>query len=354
MTTTFGIDLSHWNSVASWSPAGLGFVIVKASEGTTADSLYDEHMAKVKASGKLPGAYMFARDDVGIDAQAKFFATHSPGAYFLAVDNEGKHAMTASQIRSLIAAIRKYDILGRNILLYMSESGFFLYAGQDDNWVANWGNTPHTPYLIWQYLSGSQSGSGGEDRNRYEGTLAQLKTALSPYPVAPESDIGGPMPSFNTVTTDYNIAVFTNAKVFPNEDLTGTPIVVSPGRRFEYLGITKQGVRIIRWMPAAGDTTQYPIADGWSGYVDKATCGLPELQVDSTPYSQADLDEAKATQKAADQADLDAAYAAAAAATAKANEAQAAADKAIAEKDAAVAAERARIAAAEEARINAI
>lgn len=157
--------------------------MVKASEGLTADSMYVRHVAKAKAASLLVGAYCFARNDVGLDDQAAFFASHSPGATFLAVDVEGAHATSLEQTQYLIERIRLHDALNRKILLYMSESGFYRDAGQDDNWIANWSGTPHLPYLLWQYRGSPL------DLDRYEGTLAQLKLELAPIPVAPPSDV---------------------------------------------------------------------------------------------------------------------------------------------------------------------
>ena len=183
--TVLGVDVSHWQT-STPSLTGLGFVIVKASEGTTSDPKYAMHIANVKAAGKLAGAYHFARDDIDLDRQAAWFATHSPGATFLAVDVEGTHATTTAQTRLLIERIRVHDTLGRQVGLYMSESGF-QEAGQDFDWVANWSNTPHHPFLIWQYRGTPL------DLDRYEGTLAQLRAALAPIPKAPDSGVLVPM-----------------------------------------------------------------------------------------------------------------------------------------------------------------
>ena len=58
-----GIDVSHWQTHTP-SLAGLSFAFAKASEGTTQDAMYATHMANFVAAGIVPGAYMFARDDV--------------------------------------------------------------------------------------------------------------------------------------------------------------------------------------------------------------------------------------------------------------------------------------------------
>ncbi len=184
--TVLGIDISHWQTTTP-NLAGLGFVIVKASEGTTPDPMHATHMAKVKAAHKLLGAYCFARDDVSLDKQAAFFVAKAGSApTFLAVDNEGAHATSTARTAYLISRIRFHDTLHRQVGLYMSESGF-QEAGQDFDWVANWANKPHRPYLLWQYRGSPL------DLDRYEGTVAQLKAALAPslIPSAPPSDTGG-------------------------------------------------------------------------------------------------------------------------------------------------------------------
>jgi len=215
--TVLGVDVSHWQT-STPSLTGLGFVIVKASEGTTSDPKYAMHIANVKAAGKLAGAYHFARDDIDLDRQAAWFATHSPGATFLAVDVEGTHATTTAQTRLLIERIRVHDTLGRQVGLYMSESGF-QEAGQDFDWVANWSNTPHHPFLIWQYRGSPL------DQDRYEGTLAQLRAALAPIPKAPDSGVE-PVTTRATTLTYWKRA---NAKASrPVRDKGGTVIHTTP------------------------------------------------------------------------------------------------------------------------------
>jgi hypothetical protein len=278
--TVLGSDFSHWQT-STPSLAGLGFVIVKASEGTTADPMYLTHMAKVRSSGKLPGAYCFSRNDVSLDAQAKFFVNHAQGAAFLAVDNEARYATPQDRTAYLINRIRWHDPLGRLVGLYMSESGF-QSAGQDFDWVANWIRTPHHPYLIWQYRGSPL------DLDRYEGTLAQLKDALAPIPDAPPSDIGGSVNSYNIIH-DVLARVDAGAYLHVDSDMVADAANVKvPAGGWE--------------LPLSGNDTagKFRIVEykgkAWWIYWDAVGSMRPTPEpVDPTPFDQQDLDESAAT-----------------------------------------------------------
>lgn len=59
-----GVDVAHWNRVTSWTTvaaAGYGYVVVKATEGTTRDAAYARYRAGASAAGLRVGAYHFAR-----------------------------------------------------------------------------------------------------------------------------------------------------------------------------------------------------------------------------------------------------------------------------------------------------
>lgn len=172
MANAKGVDVSHWQTLSDWSPTGLSFVIVKASEGLSADPMFAKHVAKGRAAGLVVGAYAYNRDDVDIVAQAKFFAKTAAGlADLFFIDVEGTHAFTPEQATLFMDTFRAE--VGRHIGLYHSESGFF-EAGQDYDWVAHWGVT--TPTRHWQF---HQYRGSPLDLDQYNGTDAQLRAFVA-------------------------------------------------------------------------------------------------------------------------------------------------------------------------------
>lgn len=341
--TVEGYDLSHWDGISDYSLVGKGFVIIKVTEGTGyVDPSAGLHLAKAKAAGVMRGAYHFTRDDSGIDAQAKYFVAHAPADYtFLVTDNEGPHVMTDAQLTTLILAIRKYDTLNRPILSYMSDSGF-LNSGQDYNYVAKWGSTPPSrPWLIWQYQSGSAPGSGGEDHDRYAGSLAQLTAILG------GGTMGDTMNSYNVPKVPSDVLVATGKTLWPNDAMSATDtsrIIVSPGRRMPYHGGTAT-VGIVEYV---NDTGVHTGKTYFAHPGDLTDLKAIPMGVDDG-FTKATQDAAVLAQKAADDTACAQSTTAAVAAQAQADKvvidaANAATAKAQADLVSAAAAERERLA----------
>lgn len=160
-----GIDISFYQATTP-SLAGRSFVFVKASEGLAMDTRYSMHAANVKSVGVVLGAYHFARNDVATpEAQARTFIAAAAGASLYALDVEGVHAFSNAQIGAFMAEMHRQ---GKTCGLYHSASGFPT-AGQDWNWVAQWGTKPPTiPWAFWQY-QGSPL-----DLDEFNGDLAAL------------------------------------------------------------------------------------------------------------------------------------------------------------------------------------
>lgn len=205
MSLPKGIDISHYQARTP-SLTGLSFAWIKASEGTTPDLMYPTHVANVRKAGLWTGAYCFARDDVPLAAQARYFLAHAQDARALAVDVEGPHATNSAETRVLIANIKFYDPLKRPVLLYMSAGWFFANVGQDGNWIAQWpgtgqptpGTEPTRRWAFWQYRGSPL------DLDVFNGTLADLQR-LGPGLTLPDTGtIGEDMPgvSFTPVTPE--------------------------------------------------------------------------------------------------------------------------------------------------------
>lgn len=170
MTYLKGLDVSTYQTLADWSPAGLSFLIARASIGTSKDSMYDKHIAKAKAAGLVTGAYHFNWTGANARAEARYFLTAAGDADLLFLDVEGGHTYTRDQI---IAFVDEVHQSGKKCGLYMSASVYRWNVGQDYDWIAQWGTTPPVgAWEFWQY-QGSPL-----DKDYFDGTLADLK-ALS-------------------------------------------------------------------------------------------------------------------------------------------------------------------------------
>jgi Glycosyl hydrolases family 25 len=192
MATLLGIDISHWQERTP-KLAARSFVFVRATYGDGIDGRYTAHAAKVRAAGRVLGAYHFGRNVRPVAAQVQAFLAKAANADLLALDVEkdghndrpDDPAMTHKQAREFVTAVHA---AGRRIGLYHSESNFF-DAGQDWDWVANWDREPRRRYDIWQYRGSPL------DLDRFRGTRAQL-LALGDLPPAPDTDVDtleGPM-----------------------------------------------------------------------------------------------------------------------------------------------------------------
>lgn len=171
-----GIDVSHYQDKPSL--AGLGFLIAKATEGTNVrDPDYQRHIGRARAVGLVTGAYHFGRAGDGV-AQARFFLdTVGPSAGIYVLDHESD--MTDTQAKRFLATIAA---AGHETWLYDSlrrRPGGYPDLGQKRRWIALWGSSPPpVPWDLWQY-----SNSGGAlDRDRFDGTMAELKALFGAVP----------------------------------------------------------------------------------------------------------------------------------------------------------------------------
>jgi hypothetical protein len=331
------IDVSKWQSSLPDLTGVLG-VIARAGIGTQPDPMFATHIANARKAGKWVGAYWFNYGPLSVSDQVDAFMAREAavgGVDLHVIDWEGADGFTADQTANFI---RMYQNRADNpIGLYASESRF-RDLGQDWNWIANYSNQPTKAWDMWQYGQ-----FRGVDGNHAKQRILDL--------VKGEPSVD----SFSASPSDMTIQVNTGAKVFATSDLTGTPIIVSPARSFDYVGTVTSGPRIIRWVPRAGDTATYPVKAGWAGFVARADAGSPVAEpvpVDTSPYTQAQMDAAKAAaaaaaanaQKATDQIALDNAQATIDAAVVQHNADLAALQQATADLATAAAEERERIA----------
>lgn len=198
MANAKGVDVSHWQSLSDWSPDGLSFVVVKASEGLWTDPMHSKHVAKGRAAGLVVGAYAFNRDDVDIVAQAKHFASVSKDADIWFIDVEGQYSFSQAQTKLFIDTFR--SVTGKHIGLYHSASGYF-DAGQDYDWVAHWGVTQ--PSRSWDF---HQYRGSPLDLDQFNGTHEQLLDFVTRLN-------GENMPTLSSYLPGYTATVGVGARV---------------------------------------------------------------------------------------------------------------------------------------------
>jgi GH25 family lysozyme M1 (1,4-beta-N-acetylmuramidase) len=188
--TCLGYDLSKWQAGAYSGGGGFTFGLAKASEGNGyADPTYGRHLTAIKAHGLVPGAYHFARPDLGNspEAEADWFlrVVGDPRGLLLALDLEvGSGSLGGWRDRF---CDRVQGRVGRPCWWY-SYSNFvntrgLNTAGADYPFWLAWpdanGALPRFSFggvSMQQYgLTGVPGISGDVDANRFFGSLDQLR-----------------------------------------------------------------------------------------------------------------------------------------------------------------------------------
>jgi lysozyme len=188
------IDLSHFNTVTSFSEVktgGVVGVIHKATQGTNwADPTYAGRKQQAQAAGVWWGAYHFGTNADGA-AQAQYFLSEvNPGPNdLLALDFEEnpQSQMTIAQAEQFVTEV--FDQTGSYPGFYSDELAGKLLGSNVSSILANcwfWraqydGSSPSVPptwstWTMWQYTSsGLVSGiSGGCDRDTFNGSTDDL------------------------------------------------------------------------------------------------------------------------------------------------------------------------------------
>ena len=169
---TIGIDVSSYQSVSEYKALipSLGFAAIKATEGTWHDPDYAMHVQALSGVPVLIAYHFGSRLVSGSQQAAEFLAT-AKGVTAYALDIEGgTHNISEAEGRAFILAVKR--AVGK-CGLYGSESGFPNW-GQDWNWVANYSREPAIAYDIWQYGPAAPNVDG--DRSRL--SVAQLASRL--------------------------------------------------------------------------------------------------------------------------------------------------------------------------------
>ncbi|GAB2957615.1 glycoside hydrolase family 25 protein [Amycolatopsis acidiphila] len=119
MATTFGLDISHYQSsslsLAQTRAEGCEFVFLKAAEGSTyTDPTFGANLAEARAAGMLAAAYVYQRDYVSAQAHVDRVAQVVPKDVPVIPDvetNSGDVALTRDLVDRLRAAGYRVPLL---------------------------------------------------------------------------------------------------------------------------------------------------------------------------------------------------------------------------------------------------
>jgi len=267
MANAKGVDVSHWQGAGDWSPAGLDFIIAKASEGTSADPMYKTHIAKGRYNDLIVGAYAFNRADVNMDAQVDAFIAAAGNVDLYAIDVEeekvpGTQKFSLAQAKAFISKFKAKT--GKPIGLYQSESGYYGTAGQDWHWVAHWGvDAPTRKWNMHQYRGSPL------DLDQFNGDAA----ALTAWVAALNGE------TVNTFTTPKVPTICTvpkGAKLFKDDALSALAWNIDPARDMPYYGEYEAGKSMVQ------RTDEKGVATGNMYFVATASCtnirAVPEVE----------------------------------------------------------------------------
>jgi lysozyme len=197
------VDVSHHNGNPNFANAkadGIVGVIHKATQGLTGvDPMYAENREKALDAGLLWGAYHFGVHADGSQQADHFLDTVKPDRQTLLVldyePNGRGDTMTLNQARDFVAHVN--TVVGRFPGLYSSNLIKEQLGGQHKDpiptncflWLAQYASTPSnipttwSKWTFWQYTDGMHgperhpvNGIGHCDRNKFNGSLADLKT----------------------------------------------------------------------------------------------------------------------------------------------------------------------------------
>lgn len=230
--TVEGIDVSVWQAAVNWQSvknSGITFGIARVSYGTSLDSWFDDNWNGMKSVGLIRGAYQFFLPQQDPIAQADLMlsavGTLGPGDLPLVADVEDTGGQSAATIASKLkqwcqhieAATGRKPIIYTGKYFWQDNVASFDFGGYP-LWIPNYSfSCPNLPdnywndWVIFQYSStGSVPGvSGNVDRNKFNGTLADLQAFAN----------GGPAYAAKFVSQSFPYASMGPAQVLAGETL---------------------------------------------------------------------------------------------------------------------------------------
>jgi GH25 family lysozyme M1 (1,4-beta-N-acetylmuramidase) len=198
VTTTAGIDVSHWQRKVDWRREwndGARFAHVRVADGTKhLDGAFGQHTQGAHEAGLLVGAYLFWRAEADPIEQAHLLLSQQahyadlPAALDAEATSEGalSQAKVRERFEACLAEVTRHA--GR-CMVYTCFSWWDAWMGpgdrQEELWVAHYGvESPRLPrgwqrqgYRIWQATGTGQCAGiqGPCDRNVFAGDAAALQ-----------------------------------------------------------------------------------------------------------------------------------------------------------------------------------
>ena len=216
-SVVMGIDVSHYQTVTSWAnvaSSGIGFAIMKATEGVTyTDPDFAKSWANSKAAGVVRGAYCFFHSTDDPVTEADFFVNTvgplSPGDMLvldLEVTDGNSGATVAADALAWLNRVQADT--GVTPIVYTSPSFFDSTLGGPAGfssfpiWIANWMvSCPYIPtaWSTWHLWQDTDSVTvpgitGAPDGDEFNGTTSDLSSWAKSLggPAAPTPDASVP------------------------------------------------------------------------------------------------------------------------------------------------------------------
>ncbi|KAJ7359697.1 glycoside hydrolase family 25 protein [Mycena albidolilacea] len=198
-----GIDVSHFQATVDWASvkaAGVSFVYIKATEGTTfQDPTFSSKYSGATTAGLIRGGYHFAHPDTSSGAtQAKYFLAHGggwsadgrtlPGALDIEYNPSGAecYGLSASAMVSWIsdfsstyhAATTRYPVIYTTTDWWTTCTGnSAAFAANNPLWIARYSSSIGTLPAGWSFTTFWQyadSGPNPGDQDLFNGDAAGL------------------------------------------------------------------------------------------------------------------------------------------------------------------------------------
>lgn len=307
--TLFGVDLSKYQAGINWSAvksAGIEYAIARASIGLSTDPTFGSHKAGALTQGILPGAYHFLMPGSGSD-QADVFASMTNGArgILAALDCESQ-GLTIGIITDFAERFAErsdnhplfiytgpsfWRAHGNPPLKDLGPLWLAFYPGggyQGDNastWDLVLGGVKAT---IWQYGPRPIKGRSSVDGDAFRGTRAELEAftgAAQGAPQHPEEPVGLSITKLKPISGTVTVQGAGHSAIRVSD---GAFIPVADGYVKEacYTGLLAP----LAAHPSVGGPC-YGVGDAEAVLLAR---DVTFASSDLTPFSQFDIDNAKA------------------------------------------------------------
>lgn len=259
MGTIFGVDVSsHQNGMSLRQAAreGIGFAIIRTTDGTYKDSCYQSHLTDAESAGLVTAAYHYLRNPsegtsvaAQVQASVQVMGNKKRPVW---IDVETPAGLHVDHIRACKREFERHGVRVIGAYSYVPYWEGRIRPGEPDShefgkfWVAAYGSNragkPAAIYpgdnhrqwgyplgnqkpSLWQYGSNAQVAGYSVDINAFRGTKEQLRQlfygtkskATPAKPGKPQPQKGNDMTDFDQINRRYKSRV-------PGSKVTMTPL----------------------------------------------------------------------------------------------------------------------------------